>query len=208
MTVLGIVLVIGFLAFAYMATSTPSTPQVYADVNTVKNTDHLKWSPTKTHLLVEYGDLQCPACKNYHFQFKNILEKDKSVTDKVTFIYRHFPLPMHSHAQIAAQIAEASAIQGKYYEMIDTIYENQDFWEGKGDKEAKEYFLGKAKELGMDIDKLKIDMDSKAVKDKIDNDRTSGEMATVNSTPTYFLDGKKVDLGSADDLKKEIQALK
>lgn len=138
-------------------------------------------------VLVEYSDFQCPACASYHPMIKKITEE---FSGKIIFVYRHFPLAQHGNARTAAVATEASGKQGKFWEMHDTLFENQEIWAEA--KNAEEIFTGYAKNLGLDENKFKNDLLLKEIKDKINADYSGGIKSKVNSTPSFFLNGKKI----------------
>src|SRR3954451_10068573 len=88
-----------------------------------------------THpLRCEFGDLECPHCGR---AYPIIKEVQRSLGDQVLFVFRHFPITTsHPHAQHAAEAAEAAGAQGKFWEMHDTLYENQ---HALGDNDLLEY---------------------------------------------------------------------
>lgn len=205
-SIASIIAIFGFLYLVYSATNKPETSnKVYTEVTKINSDDHIKWSPNKKHILVEYGDYQCPACKSY-FTIISQIEASGSgmtnVTKNITFVYRNYPLTnLHQHAMEAAQAAEAAGRQKKYYEMGDTLYKNQEKWADLAT--ATDYFTALAKELKLDVDKFKSDMNSSGVKEKIQKDMASGNSVTVQGTPTFYLDGKKLEnISSFDEFKK------
>ncbi len=202
----GAVIIIFLLLFGVYKLVNGPSQSLYPAVNVVKPDDHIKWSPDKKHILVEYSDLQCPACQNFHNLIRSQLEATQSgqvdVTRKITFVYRHFPLTqIHEHAQEAAYAAEAAGHQGKFFEYADSLFDNQAKWESSTN--VQDYFLKLAQQLNLNADQFKLDENSKTVKDKVDADILSAEQASVNATPTFFLDGQKLDnITSFDDFKK------
>src|SRR3989338_4151412 len=103
----------------------------------IKASDHIKWSSEKKNILVEYSDFQCPACKNAHNILRDIEASgsaDFEITKKVTFVYRHFPLyQIHNKAYVAAYAAESASKQGKFWEMTDLLFDNQQTWKESND---------------------------------------------------------------------------
>lgn len=178
----------------------------------IKANDHFKWRVDKDskNILVEYSDLQCPSCKNAHEVLKTIEASgsaDFDISKKVTFVFRYFPLyQIHDKANIAAYAAEAAGIQGKFWEMADLLFENQQSWSTSNDPQ-KEYFLNYAKELNLDINQFKKDSESSGVKNRVTEDLREAEQIGVNSTPTFFLNGKKVEVNSFDEFKKMLKEL-
>ena len=152
-------------------------------------TDHVRGNDKAVVTLVEYGDFQCPACAMYHPIIEQVLAGYPS--GEVRFVARHFPLSQHANAMEAAQAAEAADKQGKFWEMYGMLYQKQKSWENA--KDAKAVFLGYAKELGMNEENFLNDFDLQSSKDKINNDYKSGVKAGVNSTPTFFVNGKKIN---------------
>ena len=175
----------------------------------IHSSDHLKWSPEKKHILVTYSDLQCPACKTFEEMFSSFESSnspDIDITKKVTFVYRHFPLyQIHDQAFNTAYAVEAASLQGKFYQMLTAVFMRQTELDDK--KDINTFISQTANQIGIDSKKLLIDMKSKNVIDKVQNDLASGEQVKVNATPTFFLDGKKLDPMIPNDLKALLKSL-
>ena len=197
-------MMIGFLYGAYMLTTKPEVTE-YPELQTVKPNDHFKWSKEKKNILIEYSDLQCPACGQYHNIILKEVEKDKNITGTVTFVYRHFPLDnAHPNAREAAYATEAASKQGKFWGMHDMLFENQEEWSDKSNPD--EIFISYAKKLKLDTDQFKKDMTSKGVQDIVQNDFLSGAKIDVQGTPTFYLNGKKLaNPGSVEEFKQLLQ---
>lgn len=145
--------------------------------------------------IVEFSDYQCPACGIAHPVVKQVLEKYQN---KVRFIYRHFPLPQHEFARLAAQSAEAAGIQGKYWQMHDLLFTNQN-------NLTKEDLIKYAKQLKLDMTKFQKDLDSEEVKTRVQNDLLAGNKIGINQTPTFFINGEKYDQSiTAKNLEEQI----
>ncbi|HUQ85306.1 MAG TPA: thioredoxin domain-containing protein [Candidatus Limnocylindrales bacterium] len=167
--------------------STPDKPTPPADQKLLVKGDSQKITAKNTKVtVVEFGDFQCPACGASHPIVKQILDEYK---DSVTFVFRHFPLPMHKNAVKAANAVEAAGAQKKFFEMHDLIYENQNEWSES--KNPDEFFEKYAGELKLDMDKYKDDVKSKKFEGKIKADQADGNALGVNSTPTFFINGVK-----------------
>lgn len=154
--------------------------------------------------LVEYSDFQCPAC-GYYLPIVNQLAKDFG--DNIKIVYRHFPLPQHQYARLAARYAEAAGRQGKFWQITEIIFDGQEQWEqSPADKVESDYFLKYAQTLGLNIDKLKADLNLKEISDKIENDIRSGEASKISYTPTFFLNSKQIqNPGSYEEFKSLIE---
>jgi formate-nitrite transporter family protein len=165
----------------------------------IAENDRSRGSTIASTTLIEYGDFQCPACGLYHPMVEQVL--NDLGPDKVRFIFRHFPLPQHGNAVPASRAAEAAGQQGKFWEMYNMLYEKQKSWETA--KEPKAIFTGYAKEMGLDLAKFDVDYESDAAKEKIDADYKGGAKGGINQTPTFFVNGKKINSpNSIDEFKK------
>jgi protein-disulfide isomerase len=195
-------------AFLLSGPSTPSTPQgegKVSDTQLLLGPEQERMSegtPSAKVTMVEFGDFQCPACGAAHPIVKQIVSEYK---DRVYFIFRNFPLPMHPNAPLAAQAAYAAGIQGKFWEMHDKLYESQDEWAEKSGGPAKETIVGYAKDLGLDLAKFNDDLNKNVGNAKIQKDQNDGYQLGVNSTPTFYINGTKfAAVMTYDQLKKEI----
>ena len=156
--------------------------------------NHTTGKNAKGVTLVEYGDFQCPACSAYHTIIKQVIAKYQ---DDISFQFRNFPLSqIHQNARAAARAAEAADKQGKYWAMHDAIYEQQQSWESVGDPKA--VFESYAEQLGLDKVKFQQDYASSAVNETINADFAEGQKLGVDSTPSFFLQGKKLDASVRD----------
>ena len=130
--------------------------------------------------LVKYGDYECPYCGELHPVLKELQQR---AGERVRFVFRHFPLDSaHPRARRAALAAEAAASQGRFWEMHDLLYENQD---ELGDEDLTRY----AAELGLDIRRFKEDLANDDHAWRIEEDRLGGERAGVGGTPALFVNG-------------------
>lgn len=172
-------------------------------VKDIQENDWFKGGRDSQKIIIEYSDFQCPACGVYYPVVKKLNEE---YGENIKIVYRHYPLrQIHLNAAQAAQAAEAAGRQGKFWQMHDLLFENQDKWSDKDS--PKDTFLEYAKALNLDTNKFLKDFDSKEVKDKIESDYQSGVAAGVNATPTFFLNSVKLDNPrSYEELKKIIDS--
>jgi len=139
--------------------------------------------------MVEYADIQCPACKQYHPIVKSLLEL---YPNQLKLVFKHFPLTsIHPNAVPSAKAAEAAGRQDKFFEMADLLYERQGEWSNLPDPTAK--FREYAQQLGLDINKFNTDMNDEAIAQAIEAQRNEGINNGVNSTPTFYIEGKKIE---------------
>ncbi len=157
-------------------------------------------------VLVEYGDFQCPACAQYFVILEQVM---KDYGYRAQFVFRHFPLrSIHSNAQLASQAAQSAGEQGKFWEYYRLLYANQASWSSLSD--PTDTFKGYAGDLQLDIEKFSLDLKSDLIVARVQRDVDSGNTSKVNSTPTFFLNGKQVSgAPTAEGFKQMIdEALK
>lgn len=153
--------------------------------------DHLAGSATSPVRLIEYGDIQCPSCGGAHPGIKKIIA---DYGDKIGFVFRNFPLTtMHPNALAAATAAEAAGLQGKYWEMNNILYENQNTWNSLSTDKRTDMFVSLARQVGVDETKFRAALSSADIAKKIAFDQALGGKIGVNATPTFYLNGEKVD---------------
>ncbi|MBI4022889.1 DsbA family protein [Candidatus Berkelbacteria bacterium] len=186
---LGIIgLVVGIAFFDAKQVTAPVTiPQSVAEVATDE------WSTGNESArvtLIEYGDFQCPACR-FFFELLRQL-KTEFPPQELRVIYRHFPLDnIHSNARAAAHAAEAAGEQGKFFPMHDLLYERQPEWSELDD--PTDVFATYAEDLGLDLALFRETLDRPETKEAVQADVRSGNVAQVTATPTFILNGKKID---------------
>lgn len=183
----GLIIVLLF-AYYFYATSAEQGTGSTSDI-TISETDHVRGALGGKVTLVEFGDFQCPACSAWEHIVRQVLADNK---DTVKFVFRQFPLvQLHRNAMLAAKASEAAALQGKFWEMHDILYDKQEEW-GES-MNARDFFLTYATTLGLDTKKFLSDIDSKAIEDKIFAEMKEGTRLDVPGTPTFFLNGKKLE---------------
>lgn len=149
--------------------------------------------------LVEFSDLQCPACKAVEPVVKQTVEKNK---DKIQFIYRHFPLMQHVHSRKAANFAEYAASEGKFWEVHDKLFETQEDWSKLPD--PTEYFANLGSQFGLNKDKIKEAVSKGLYDSKINDDTKEANRLGVNATPTFYLNSKKLNMQNFSDIETAI----
>ena len=188
----------GILLFKGSKANAPSSS------SNAKATQHVQGKGTTGVVLVEYGDYQCPFCGQYYPIVKAVQEK---YNDQITLQFRNLPLlQIHQNAFAGARAAEAAAMQNKFWEMHDKLYENQSAWSTSSNPLS--IFSQYATQIGVkDVNKFKTDFASTAVNDTINADiKEFNKTGQELSTPTFFLDGKKIAPKSLDEFSKLIDA--
>jgi protein-disulfide isomerase len=146
--------------------------------------DHTEGSIDAPLTLVEYGDYQCPYCGAAYPVVKRL---QKTLGKKLRFVFRNFPLTeVHPYALIAAEAAEAAALQGKFWKMHDLLFEEQALLK-------PEIIPLWAERVGLNLEQFENDVKEGVVEKRIKGDRQSGIRSGVNGTPTFFINGKRYD---------------
>jgi protein-disulfide isomerase len=159
--------------------------------------DHIEGAADAAVTLLEYGDYQCPYCGDAYPIVKRV---QKQLGTRLRFAFRNFPLAeAHPYATGAAQLAEAAALQGKFWQMHDMLYEHQDALD-------PDHLLGYARQLHLDMAKIEAALGSSAVTGRVRSDFTSGVRSGVNGTPSFFINGERFD-GNWTDPDEFIGAL-
>lgn len=185
-TFIAAIIVLSF-AYYFYAMSTKGIQPV--GTVTVTESDHVRGNLTGTVTLVEFGDFQCPACGAYEPIVRQVTADNTKV---LKVVFKHFPLTqIHQNALLAAKASEAASNQGKFWEMHDMLYDNQKTWEGS--LNARDIFTGYATSLGLNAKQFTTDLNSQAIEDKILAEYKEGVNLGVQGTPTFFVNGNKID---------------
>jgi len=138
--------------------------------------------------LEEFGDFECPPCGQFHPVLKKMHEE---FGDRLLVTFREFPLTaMHPHAVSAASAAEAAGLQGKFWEMHHMLYDNQKTWHEQFD--VRPTFEGYAKQIGIDVERFKREINSDLVARRITEDGKRARSLNVGGTPTLFMNGREM----------------
>jgi protein-disulfide isomerase len=144
--------------------------------------DHIRGPRTAPVTLVEYGDFECPHCGQAHGVLNELLGQ---MGDEFRLVFRNFPLTqVHPHAERAAEAAEAAGAQGRFWEMHDALFENQDALED-------ESLFSYAQDLDLDLVAFERDVVGGVYTPRVREDFMSGVRSGVNGTPTFFINGQR-----------------
>jgi protein-disulfide isomerase len=159
-----------------------------------------KGSPTAAVTVEEFADFQCPTCGYMH---PKVQEMRAAFGDRVRIVFRQFPLTQaHPHAYDAACAAEAAGAQGKFWEMQNLLFSNQQTWSNSSN--PRQIFTDYAKSLSLDVNRFTDDMLSLAVKNRVDADMNRGKDVNVGSTPSFYINNKPLGT-SLDSLQSEVE---
>jgi Na+/H+ antiporter NhaA/predicted DsbA family dithiol-disulfide isomerase len=162
--------------------------------------DHIRGPAKAPVTVVEYGDFECPYCG----QAEPVVREILADYGDVRYVWRHLPLnDVHPHAQLAAEGAEAAAIQGKFWEMYDQLLTHQG-------RLSAEDLIQYAGEIGLATEQFASDLDRDAGAARIAEDVDSADLSGVSGTPTFFINGKRhpgaYDLGALSDAVRAARA--
>src|SRR5262245_35136353 len=153
----------------------------------------MKGSPAAKITLVEFADYECPHCKRFQPVLHQILDEFRS---DVKLYFKHYPLPQHTNARLAAEAAVAAQKQGKFWQFQDKLWE-------KSEELTPAEIEKAAKAIGLDVAKFRQDMASEAVKARVQKDRSDGAAAGLQATPTLYINGREYTDGRDSDSLRE-----
>jgi protein-disulfide isomerase len=143
--------------------------------------DHVRGPMDAPVTIVEYGDFECPYCG----QAESVVRELLSDFGDVRYVWRHLPLTdVHPHAQMAAEAAEAAAMQGQFWTMRDLLFDNQD---ALGIKDL----LRHAESIGLDLDRFRESLKQRKGAARVARDVESADLSGVSGTPTFFVNGRR-----------------
>jgi protein-disulfide isomerase len=148
----------------------------------VTERDHVQGSADARVTLVEYGDFECPHCR----ELVPLVEAARNAFgDNLRFAFRHFPLrSSHPHALPAAKAAEAAGEQGRFWEMHRRLYERQT---ELGDEDLRRH----AREIGLDLPRFERELTARAHELRIREDLASAAASGATGTPSLFINGER-----------------
>ncbi len=151
----------------------------------VNPNDHVLGDPHAPVTVVEYGDFECPMCKQAAPAVRQLLER---FTNRVRFAYRHFPQEWaHPHAIQAAEAAECAGAQGRFWPMHDLLFEHQTHLDRK-------HLFGYAEKVELDQARFTAEMDDEVYLQRIRDHIDSGRLSRIRATPGFFVNGSIVDV--------------
>jgi len=169
--------------------------------------DHVRGNADSQTIFVEYADFQCPGCASFHPRVDNLLEE---YGDRVAFVFRNFPIKDHPNARAAAAAAEAAGLQGYFFEMAEILYANQATWSYASGAERTGIFTDMFLRVfsGGDVDKFQSDMASSRVSQKITFDYELGKRDGVTGTPSFHVDGERVEFPKSASVETMMSILR
>jgi protein-disulfide isomerase len=203
-TILGTIILVIVLAVAFSSGGTSPSDQVVPDEQLVTANSHIKGAAESAKVtIVEFSDLQCPACRAAQPLVQKILNQ---YPNDVRLAYRHYPLDsIHPNARAAGVAAEAAAQEGKFWEMHDLLFDNQPAWAEIRDRgELNEKFAEYAQQLQIDKTSFLEKIESDQAKAKVQEDTSAAQQLGISATPTFFVNGRQTP---APQLESTVQSI-
>ncbi|HXE10064.1 MAG TPA: thioredoxin domain-containing protein [Verrucomicrobiae bacterium] len=194
--IIALVIVVFVAIFALSGHKTANAPSGNKSSNGSALTQHIEGQGKSGVTVVEYGDYECPYCGAAYPVMKQVVT---DMNEQIKFQFRNYPLTqIHQNAFAGARAAEAASLQGKFWQMHDTLYDNQDpngktGWVASSDP-LDQYFVGFARQIGLNVNQFKTDFNSTKVNDAINADQAEGNKLKIQGTPTFYINGKQTDL--------------
>jgi protein-disulfide isomerase len=191
----GFIVVIALIVWGMIAANNKAAGGAAGDGAVVKleypvsSSDWTIGSSSALVTLVEYGDYECPSCGAFYPVIKQLLTDEGP--SRVLFVFRHFPLPQHANAMIAAEASEAAGLQGQFWALHDLLYANQNDWVNLPD--PTQVFAGYATTIGINQAKFLTDLKSSDVYNSVMADLKQAEQNNLDYTPTFFVNGVRID---------------
>lgn len=190
------VALVGLFGLFYFTTDKNKTNTASTSSNATVSNHSIGKNSKNVELLV-YGDFQCPVCGEFYTVEKAVVEKYQN---EIKFTFRHFPLDtIHPNARAAHRAAEAAGKQNKFFEMYDLIYQNQKVWSDSAN--PKPIFDSYAQQIGLKADQFSSDYASEIVNSTINADKAEGTAKQVQGTPTFYINGTKIDNGQLSSVE-------
>lgn len=198
--IIGLVLVAAIVAIYWFSGSQPQTArtntaktpavnsaELYAKAAPGANPPNYLGAPNAPVTIEEFADFQCGACAGMHPVVK---ELRATYGDRVRIVFRNFPLNISGRAKAydAAVAVEAAGMQGKFWDMQNLLFTNQQSWVRATDH--RKMFEDYAQKIGLDVNKFTSDMAGSFTKNRVDADLQRGRTLNVGSTPTFYINGR------------------
>jgi protein-disulfide isomerase len=203
---LALFLVIGIGTISYLAVKpSGNVSQVDTTVAPIPNQGHVMGSDSAILEVVEYGDFECPACAS----FATLTEPDVRArlvnTGLIRFRFMDYPLPNHPNTWPAHLASWCAAEQGKFWQMHDVIYQNQDRWNAIATSRPERVLGNLARQIGVNADQFEGCMESRKYHPQIRANSEQGVRLQVNGTPTFIIGSKQIaDPLSYDEFKRYV----
>ena len=198
-----VLVIVALLSLGAVQDKPPAEPVTTGESRLVRADSHVLGAEGKSGVtFVEFLDFECEACLAAYPAIERLRE---DYAGRVTFMARYFPMPGHFNAERAARGVEAAARQGKFEDMYHRMYQTQTRW-GEQQVPQDDLFLSFADDLGLDLVQFEADYNDPATAERVAKDVADGKALGVQGTPTFFVDGKRLEPRSYKDLTEALDA--
>ncbi|MBG6223972.1 protein-disulfide isomerase [Arthrobacter sp. CAN_A2] len=166
-----------------------------------EDSHRLSQAPDEKAVLVEFLDFECESCLAAYPLVEDLSEE---YGENLTVVSRYFPLPGHPNSETAAAAVEAAAQQGRFKEMHARMYETQTEWSHTSEDRSP-VFRGYAEDLGLDMAAYDAAIADPATMERVNADKKDGMALEVEGTPTFFLDGRKIQPATVEEFRSLIE---
>lgn len=204
--VLAVLLIAGIGTLSYMATQrNQNVSQVDSTITPIPNQGHVIGSDAAPLEIVEFADFECPACGSFATLTEPDVRERLVKAELVRFRFMDFPLTMHANTWPAHRAAWCAGEQGKFWEMHDAIFQNQDRWNGEATRRPDGVLAGIAGQVGVNMDQYETCVSTRKYQAQIQANVDEATRRAVGSTPTFFIGNKKIAGAlSYDELKRQV----
>jgi len=192
-TALAAIAIVGIVALAWVASRPKTTvSQIDPNLPPLKAQGYVLGSPTAPVEVIEFADFECPACGQYAVLTEPQVRSELVNTGKVRIRYMDFPLNIHRNTWDASLAAACANDQGKFWEMHDALFANQDKWNGEATSRPRGPISDLAKSIGLDMNKYGACMDNDTHRAQIQASEQEAIRRQIGQTPTFIINGTVV----------------
>ncbi|MUK02216.1 thioredoxin domain-containing protein [Vibrio cholerae] len=196
--VVGIVIIVN----AFGKDASQAADSTGSEAQVVREDSHrLSEASDEKAVLVEFLDFECESCLA---AYPLVEDLSAEYGENLTVVARYFPLPGHPNSETAAAAVEAAAQQGKFKELHSVMYEKQTEW-SHTNEDRSPVFRGYAEDLGLDMAAYDAAIADPATMERVNVDKNDGRGLNVEGTPTFFLDGRKIQPATAEEFRSLIE---
>ena len=191
---LGVVAVLGLIGITWAANRPKDRGVTEVDLRAdpAQARGYLLGDSTAPLQILEFADFECPACMQFSTLTEPDVRKRLIETKQASFRFYDYPLPIHANTWDASNAAACADEQGKFWQMHDAIFENQDRWSSQATRNPKSVLKQVAQQVGLDVPKWEQCYDEQRYRSRIASNRAEGERRRIGSTPTFIIGNKVI----------------
>lgn len=194
--IIAAIAVVGIAALSYVSTRSPAAAvasRIDSTLPPVQSEGYVMGSPVARLEVIEFGDFECPQCGRFATLSEPDIRTRLVNTGTIRFRFIDYPLPMHANTWNASRAAACADEQGKFWEMHDAIFANQDRWDGTATNNPDKVLKDVAKQAGLKTDQFNECVDTKKTQAKVQAHYALAMARKVGGTPTFVFGDKQID---------------